>query len=280
MGFSGNSGGGSIATGTDVFLSSPANNHVLTYDGSTLKWKNAPASGTPNGGATNQVLVKATNADLDTRWADSVPLSNTAPAYGSGGASAGTAAEASRADHQHPLPPGIGYAIRSGMYSSPVGIPSSGTNTAGASTMVTSPLPVYVATTINTVQILARTTGATVSVAIYDGDPLSRYPRNRLTTPVSQSIGAAGYVQYNLPASLVLQPGVYWVAIHTTASFGFGTVQNGSIGSYHMVDNGYDAGNRCYVYGNGGTLPSMPTTISGGPFIANDGMPWYQVRVA
>jgi hypothetical protein len=47
MGF--NMGGGgtppSIAAGTDVALSNPANNQVLTYDNSIEKWKNAVSTG-------------------------------------------------------------------------------------------------------------------------------------------------------------------------------------------------------------------------------------------
>lgn len=42
MSFGGNGGGSSsIATGSDVVLSSPVSNQVLTYDGAVAKWKNS-----------------------------------------------------------------------------------------------------------------------------------------------------------------------------------------------------------------------------------------------
>lgn len=42
MGFGGGSGGGSsVAGSSDVALSSPTNNDVLTYDSTSSKWKNA-----------------------------------------------------------------------------------------------------------------------------------------------------------------------------------------------------------------------------------------------
>lgn len=46
MGFGGSGGGGNGAIGsaTDVALNNPANNQVLTYDGSVGKWKNAIAA--------------------------------------------------------------------------------------------------------------------------------------------------------------------------------------------------------------------------------------------
>lgn len=48
MSFGGNGGGGSnsIATGSDVLLSNPVSDQVLTYDGTSAKWTNkvVPAS--------------------------------------------------------------------------------------------------------------------------------------------------------------------------------------------------------------------------------------------
>ena len=40
MSFGGSSGSGSISGSSDVVLSGPTNNQVLTYDSSTSKWKN------------------------------------------------------------------------------------------------------------------------------------------------------------------------------------------------------------------------------------------------
>lgn len=46
MGFGGTGGSnGAIATSSDVSLSNPQTNHVLSYDGSTAKWENQPLDG-------------------------------------------------------------------------------------------------------------------------------------------------------------------------------------------------------------------------------------------
>lgn len=51
MSFGGSGGGGgSIATSGDVSLNNPANNQVLTYDGTSAKWKNAATSGSTTPG--------------------------------------------------------------------------------------------------------------------------------------------------------------------------------------------------------------------------------------
>lgn len=50
MGFGGSGGGsGSVSGSSDVALSSPVTDQVLTYDGTTSKWKNKVASIPPNG---------------------------------------------------------------------------------------------------------------------------------------------------------------------------------------------------------------------------------------
>ena len=55
MGFGSSSGGSSsIATSSDVALSSPVDNNVLAYDSSTSKWKNAVVSG--GGGSSTYAL--------------------------------------------------------------------------------------------------------------------------------------------------------------------------------------------------------------------------------
>lgn len=48
MGFGGSGGGGSIAGSSDAALNNPINNHVLTYDSSVSKWKNAAVSSSAN----------------------------------------------------------------------------------------------------------------------------------------------------------------------------------------------------------------------------------------
>lgn len=54
---------------TDVDITSASSGEVLEYDGS--KWVNATApSSVPSGGTTNQALLKNSNSDGDTKWAD------------------------------------------------------------------------------------------------------------------------------------------------------------------------------------------------------------------
>jgi len=61
MGFGGTSGGSSsIAMATDVALSSPTDAQVLTYDGTTAKWKNATSSASGTITA-DQVIETASN---------------------------------------------------------------------------------------------------------------------------------------------------------------------------------------------------------------------------
>lgn len=69
----GTGGGGADALDdlTDVTLTSPASGQALVYDGS--KWVNDTVSGVPTGGTTNQVLAKNSNTDGDTKWM-TVPL--------------------------------------------------------------------------------------------------------------------------------------------------------------------------------------------------------------
>lgn len=53
MGFGGSGGGSSsIASSTDVALSSPSDSEVLTYDSATAKWKNKAPSGGAGGAVT------------------------------------------------------------------------------------------------------------------------------------------------------------------------------------------------------------------------------------
>ena len=58
MGFGGSGGGnGSIAASTDVALSNPINNEVLTYDTTTSKWKNAAQGVAGDGGVVASTSV-------------------------------------------------------------------------------------------------------------------------------------------------------------------------------------------------------------------------------
>ena len=65
MGFGGNgSGGGSVAGSSDVALSGPANNEVLTYDSTSSKWKNAVVSGGVSGPITVESLPAGVTLSL------------------------------------------------------------------------------------------------------------------------------------------------------------------------------------------------------------------------
>ena len=63
----GSSGGGSISSSSDVFLSSPQDNQVLTYNAGTLKWVNATNSAAPVtsvSGKTGAVTIDKTDVGL------------------------------------------------------------------------------------------------------------------------------------------------------------------------------------------------------------------------
>lgn len=69
----GTGGGAESLNGlADVTLSSPTDGQALVYDSATQEWKNGTVSGgsVPAGGTTNQALLKNSNADGDTKWAD------------------------------------------------------------------------------------------------------------------------------------------------------------------------------------------------------------------
>jgi len=61
-----------LASLTDVELSSPSNNQVLKYDSVLGKWVNGTGggSGVPSGGTTGQALTKRSNTDGDVQWSD------------------------------------------------------------------------------------------------------------------------------------------------------------------------------------------------------------------
>ena len=56
-GVGGGGGSGTLAGDTDVSITSPANNDVLTYESSTSKWKNKPASGGGGGGSASRTTA-------------------------------------------------------------------------------------------------------------------------------------------------------------------------------------------------------------------------------
>lgn len=52
----------------DTTITTPTDGQALIYDSTTQKWVNGP--GVPTGGTTNQALLKNSNSDGDTKWAD------------------------------------------------------------------------------------------------------------------------------------------------------------------------------------------------------------------
>lgn len=262
------------------------NGQVLTRDTSEqggLAWttpstdgSGSTSNGLPPGGDDDQVLAKASATDYDVTWIDSVPLSNTDPAPLSGVAFAGTLNEVSRADHQHPLSPGIGYPIRSGMYSYVIGIPGSGQKLAGAGTIIVSPLPVYAPISVANVMTLPSATNFTA--AVYDASALSLLPRQKLVDLVVSSTGSG---QANgIPVStLHLNAGLYWVAVLVTGgNVNFTNPYDPSLTGRYVCNHGYDSGNRVYEYE--GSYTSLPGSLEGiEPFIGNDGTFWHQIGI-
>jgi beta-glucanase (GH16 family) len=66
--------GGKIATAVDVALNNPANNQVLTYDGSTAKWKNAATTGGSGGSPVYTSTVATTRPQYPTPGTGSYQL--------------------------------------------------------------------------------------------------------------------------------------------------------------------------------------------------------------
>lgn len=65
MGFSSGSGTGSISTGSDVALNTPATGQGLIYDASVSKWKNQAVYSKPVGGIPVSDLTSDTQAKLN-----------------------------------------------------------------------------------------------------------------------------------------------------------------------------------------------------------------------
>jgi hypothetical protein len=79
-------GSSTLAGDTDVVISSPANNDVLTYETSSTKWKNKPATGGSGtlAGDTDVVISSPANNDVLTYETSSTKWKNK-PAAGGGG---------------------------------------------------------------------------------------------------------------------------------------------------------------------------------------------------
>ena len=280
MSFGGGGGGSSsIAGSTDVFLSAPANNQVLTYDSGTLKWKNAAGGSVPSGGVTNQVLAKNSSTDGDAGWIDGVPLSDTAP-LGVGIASAGTLSEASRADHQHPLLSGLGYAVVSGLFSSPLG-PVDGTNGATIATgqVLMTPFPVFRNLSITDIRLAVGTAGSTAQLAIFDTNPTTWLPRTNVSAAPNPVVTSTGAIDVNPSTPIRLAPGMYWIGILALGgSVAFRRPMDYINTARFLADTTADAALHAIAFNNSGSgYSSMPSSLTGQtPLSVSGSAYWYQ----
>ena len=284
MSFGGGGGGsGSIAGSSDVFLGAPSNNQVLTYDSATLKWKNASGVALPTGGAVSQILAKNSNTSGDVSWQSGAPLSNTTPSIVGAGSSAGTLNEVARQDHQHPVSQAFGYAVASGRYSSPIGLRGSGYNGgADANRVMMSSFPVYQSMTIDQVVVYGNAAGNSVTIGIFTASLGTLMPATRVGVSSAVAVNSTpGLKTFNLTSSVTLTAGMYWIGLlPLTSNMSLAPEQSVRYANQFIYDNGYDAGNRVYSYGNDGTgYNAMPGSLVGArPDIYNDGFFWYQVR--
>lgn len=267
MSFSTGGGGGSasISGSTDVFLSNVTDDEVLSYDGSTSKWRNAVSSGLPDGGTTSQVITKATNIDQDAEWADTATLSNDLP-LGWGNAQAGTANTASRADHVHPAPTSLGYPIDPDYYTNPLGNSVNTTTSIAVGRIRVSPLPVYRNFKIlSVIPGLRDNTGTkNVQIALFASDQNSWKPTTRVGGVISAVINSNSFVsEPSYGAGLELAPGLYWAAILALdVAPTITTLEAKALANTYHVHGGVSGGTSTYYY-NATAFGSMPGSLAG-----------------
>lgn len=279
MSFSSGGGGGSssISGSTDVFLSNVADDEVLSYDGATSKWRNAVTAGLPEGGTTSQVITKATNLDQDAEWADTATLSNDLP-LAWGNAQAGTANTASRADHVHPAPAGLGYPIDPSNYTNPFGNAVNTTTSIAIGRIRVSPLPVY-----RNFKILSITPGLrdnlgtkNLQIAIFASDATTWKPAARIGGVISATLTNGVFTSDpSYPSGVELTPGLYWVAVLAAdAATTIMTLEAKAAANVYHVHAGGDAGFSTYYY-NGTAYGSMPSTLVGQTPLLENQTPFY-----
>lgn len=78
MGFTAGNGNGSIAGSSDVALNSPLDNHALTYNASTSKWRNTALAGVATSGSYSDLANKP-NIPLDVTTSGRTPETHIAP---------------------------------------------------------------------------------------------------------------------------------------------------------------------------------------------------------
>lgn len=242
-------------------------------------WVAAPTGGgagtVPTGGAEHQVLGKASADDYDMSWIDSVPLSDAAPMPVAGIASPGTLDEAARADHVHAISPAMGYAVRPGWHSAPLGNRSGSMTGFGLGEIIVSPFPVFAQLNID--HFIVRASSANFLAGIYTASEGSLLPDQLVRGLTVTEDGALVTLTPTLP--LQLNAGMYWIAVLPQAGIQFDRFMDAALAQRYILNHGYDNGNRVYVYdGPYATLPASLNTVD--PVIANDGTFWYQVGMS
>lgn len=261
----GGGGSGSISGSTDVFLNNVADDEVLTYDSGTSKWRNEISSGLPTGGATSQVVTKATNLDLDTEWADTATLSNDVP-LGWGNPQAGTANTAARADHVHPPSPALGYPVHDTYHANPLGNGINTTASIGIGYIRVSPLPIYKTLKVKDIGFGLRDNvgSKTVEIALFASAADTWLPAARVGGVISATLNDNSFaVQPTYPSGVQLIPGLYWVAVLALGASSTFTIVQGEAATdiYHLHTGPADTTSSYYY--NGTPYGAMPATLAG-----------------
>lgn len=277
MSFSTGDGSSSVSGRTDVFLSNVAASEVLGYDQATAKWRNIVAASVPDGGTTNQILIKQSNANGDVYWVSKGVLSDDAPLAPST-ALTGVATTAARSDHIHPLPSGLGYPLDPTGFSNPLGTAISTTTSIAAGRIRVSPFPVYKALKVGALMpgLLGNTGTKTIEIAIFASDSVSWRPTARVGGVLSATLSGDTYSSPAQPAyagGLELTPGLYWVAVLALgSSCSLSTLENKPLANSYHTHEGFNVGSSTFYY-NSTSHSSMPSSL-GGPFLDNQ-TPFY-----
>lgn len=277
MSFSAGGGSSSISGRGDVFLSNVADDQVLSYDQSVSKWRNIAFSGLPDGGATDQILVKQTNSDFDVEWVSKGVLASATPQT-LGVAAAGAAVAAARSDHAHELPAGIGYPLDPSGYTNPLGSPSNISTDVAANKIRVSPFPVFRTFRVSALVpgLLGNTGARSVDVAVYASNPTNWRPAARvggvLTVTLTDNTYAPSEPVYG--GGLELTPGMYWVAVRAIGSTcRFSTLENKALANAYHTHEGFNAGSSTFYYN--GTYTSMPSTLVGNSVFLDNQTPFF-----
>lgn len=255
----------------------PTSGQILRANSATTaSWASSSASSVPAGGKADQVLSKASAAENDATWSDSVLLSNTATMPITTVASPGTLDAVSRADHQHEVNPAVGYPIRSGMVTNPLGIASSRI-TLVAGTIVAVPVPVYQPVSIREIVIYVLAEGTNLSMGVYDAAEGSLRPKSLVATLTLSAEWGDRKATPTVPP-IYLNAGLYWVTLLPTGGpiDVTGILVADLCNTYTCCESRTPSSKGAYTYGSSyATLPSSLESITpsfnSSPF-------WYGLR--